>query len=154
MCYLWGLLILLTYWHNDDGVRQNIQLWHIVYFTWLSAMFLQLNSTVVLLIWITPEVNGTHQKLPAKYISQLFYVTNTWVMSLPMPYVALSYSTVVLYIRDYAGGLGFSVQQYHPKTSLTILIQQFVRHSQAQKCFQINPIIFQEVVMKFLKNSI
>ena len=31
----------------------------------------------------------------------------------------MSYSMVVLYIRDH-GGLGFSDQQYHPKTSFTI----------------------------------
>ena len=31
---------------------------------------------------------------------------------------------IVLYIRDH-GGLGFSVQQYHPENSLTFPIQRF-----------------------------
>ena len=35
-----------------------------------------------------------------------------------------SYSMVVLYIRDH-GGLGFSAQQYRPKSSLTFPTQQF-----------------------------
>ena len=34
------------------------------------------------------------------------------------------YITVVLYVRDH-GGLGFSAQQYHQKTSLTFPIQHF-----------------------------
>jgi len=36
----------------------------------------------------------------------------------------LSYSTVVLYVRDH-DGLGFSAQQYHPKISFTFPKQQY-----------------------------
>jgi len=50
--------------------------------------------------------------------------------------------SVVLYVKDY-GGLGFSAQQYYPKTGLTFLSQQFgsigYRHSQVQKCLQTLP---------------
>jgi len=50
-------------------------------------------------------------------------------------YEKVAYSMVVLYIKDH-GGLGFSAQQYHPKTSLRFPMQQF-SSSQAKNVFRL-----------------
>ena len=62
--------------------------------------------------------------------------------------LCLSYSMIVLYIRDHAV-LSFLAQKLHPKTSLKFNLAVLVRYNQAQKCLQSNPKPFQQVSMEF-----
>ena len=56
-------------------------------------------------------------------------------------------------INDH-GGLGFSAKRYRQKPASHFLynsLKALIRHCRPQKCLQINPEPFQQVVMNFLK---
>jgi len=66
----------------------------------------------------------------------------------------LSYNMVVTVLLGIMEVLGFSTQKHHPKPASHFLFNYLavlIRHSQAQKCLQINAKLFQQVAKKFSK---
>ena len=104
-------------------------------------------------LYIVRNLCNNHPKLDVSYLPKLvgtFVDIQNWMFlvfqiewHLLMGQCTGNYS--VSYSTDH-GSLGFSAQQYHPKTTLTFPIQQF---GSIRKYLQINPKPYQQVVIKF-----
>jgi len=122
----------------------NFFLYLFVYFFydyyWIHV-YARKNSTCIWTLTPTIKQSITHWKVrwPLRFIcSYALLVTQHYKR------------TRNFFTRDH-GGLGFSAQQYHQKPASDFLcnsLAALVRHSQAQKCLQIKPKPFQQV-MKF-----